>query len=225
MAFTKEVLDEILKDYRGPDDFYGHEGIVKQLAKALVKRTMEAELTGHPGYEPELTSRAASEVKEPAAEWQGRPLEPFCPVLFPDALGVNIRDGGTYGFPRSHYRRVPPDRSTDAHRSPGAQLNTVRPLQRAQGGGRRLEEDLPGPIRRSAGGVRCCAGREAPGDCKILEDPPERDYPVFQVFSGNQEGCLYTEKNFLSPSLPPACGRQVSSVVRFDLISVALGQR
>jgi hypothetical protein len=33
MAFTKEVLDEILKDYRGPDDFYGPEGIVKQLTK------------------------------------------------------------------------------------------------------------------------------------------------------------------------------------------------
>jgi hypothetical protein len=27
----KEVLDEILKDYHGPDDFYGPEGIMKQL--------------------------------------------------------------------------------------------------------------------------------------------------------------------------------------------------
>jgi transposase-like protein len=51
MAFSKEVLDEILKDYHGPDDFYGPEGIMKQLTKALVERTMEAELTGHLGYE------------------------------------------------------------------------------------------------------------------------------------------------------------------------------
>jgi transposase-like protein len=51
MAFSKEVLDEILKDYHGPDDFYGPEGIVKQLAKALVERTMEAELAEHLGYE------------------------------------------------------------------------------------------------------------------------------------------------------------------------------
>jgi hypothetical protein len=29
MAFTKEVLDEILKNYQGPDDFYGSEGIMK----------------------------------------------------------------------------------------------------------------------------------------------------------------------------------------------------
>jgi transposase-like protein len=51
MAFSKEVPDEILKDYHGPDDFYGPSGIMKQLAKALVERTMEAELTCHPGYE------------------------------------------------------------------------------------------------------------------------------------------------------------------------------
>ncbi|MDR1307432.1 MAG: transposase, partial [Treponema sp.] len=51
MAFSKEVLDEILKDYHGPDDFYGPEGIMKQLTKALVERPMEAELTVQLGYE------------------------------------------------------------------------------------------------------------------------------------------------------------------------------
>jgi transposase-like protein len=51
MAFTKELLDEIQKDYHGPDDFYGAQGIMKQLTKALVERTMEAELTCHLGYE------------------------------------------------------------------------------------------------------------------------------------------------------------------------------
>jgi transposase-like protein len=51
MAFSQELLDEILKDYHGPDDFYGPEGIMKQLTKALVERTMEAELTCHLEYE------------------------------------------------------------------------------------------------------------------------------------------------------------------------------
>jgi transposase-like protein len=51
MAFSKELLDEILKDYPGPDDFYGPEESMKHLTKALVERTMEAELTGHLGYE------------------------------------------------------------------------------------------------------------------------------------------------------------------------------
>jgi transposase-like protein len=43
---------------------------------------------------PELISRVTDEVKELAAEWRGRPLEPMYPVLFLDALRVNIRDGG-----------------------------------------------------------------------------------------------------------------------------------
>ena len=30
MAIRNEILDELLKDYRGPDDFFGPEGIVKQ---------------------------------------------------------------------------------------------------------------------------------------------------------------------------------------------------
>jgi transposase-like protein len=44
---------------------------------------------------PELISRVTDEVKELAAEWRGRSLEPFYPVLFLDAPGVNIRDGST----------------------------------------------------------------------------------------------------------------------------------
>jgi transposase-like protein len=42
MAITKEVLDELLKEYKGPDDFYGPEGIIKQLSKALIERAMQA---------------------------------------------------------------------------------------------------------------------------------------------------------------------------------------
>jgi transposase-like protein len=51
MTFSNEVLDEILKDYRSPDDFYGPQGIMKHLTKALVERTMEVELTEHLGYQ------------------------------------------------------------------------------------------------------------------------------------------------------------------------------
>ena len=178
MAFTTEVLDEILRDYHGPNEFYGLEGIMKQLTKALVERTREIELTEQLGYEkhdqtakpttnrwngktakelqtdhgpmeiavprdregtfepqivpkhqkefrgfddkilsmyarglttrqiqdhlketyavevsPEPISRVTDEVKELAAEWRDRALEPLYPVLFLDVLRVNIRDG------------------------------------------------------------------------------------------------------------------------------------
>ena len=51
MAITKEVLDELLKEYKGPDDFYGPDGLIKQLSKALIERVMQAELTEQIGYE------------------------------------------------------------------------------------------------------------------------------------------------------------------------------
>jgi transposase-like protein len=179
MAITKEVLDELLKEYRGPDDFYGPDGLIKQLSKALIERAMQAELTEQIGYEknesgekpngnrrngkssktlrtdqgpmeigiprdrdgefepkiiqkhqrewrgfddkilsmyglglstkavqenikeiynvevsPELMSRVTDEVKGLVEEWRNRPLEPFYPVVFFDALRVNIRDEG-----------------------------------------------------------------------------------------------------------------------------------
>ena len=179
MAITKEVLDELLKDCHGPDDFYGPEGLVKQLSKALIERMMQAELTEQLGYKksesgekrtenrrngktsktlrtdqgpmeievprdrnsefepkvvpkhqrewrgfdekilsmyalglstkliqenlkdiynvdvsPELISRVTDEVKGLVEEWRNRPLERFYPVIFFDALRVNIRDEG-----------------------------------------------------------------------------------------------------------------------------------
>jgi putative transposase len=45
------AMDELLRDYRGPEDVTGPNGLLKQLTKALLERTMSAELTHHLGYE------------------------------------------------------------------------------------------------------------------------------------------------------------------------------
>ena len=179
MAISREVLDELLKDCKGADDFYGPNGLIKQLSKALIERMMEAELTEQIGYEksesgekattnrrngksiktlrtdqgpmeieiprdrdgefapqivpkhqrewrgfdnkilsmyalglstkaiqenlkeiynvevsPELISRVTDEVKGLVEEWRSRPLEAMYPVIFLDALRMNIRDEG-----------------------------------------------------------------------------------------------------------------------------------
>jgi putative transposase len=51
MHIKKEVLDELIKDYKRPEDLIGKNGILKQLTKALLERAMGAELTYHLGYE------------------------------------------------------------------------------------------------------------------------------------------------------------------------------
>jgi putative transposase len=46
-----ELLDELLKDYRKPEDLLGDNGLLQQLTKALVERALQGELTHHLGYE------------------------------------------------------------------------------------------------------------------------------------------------------------------------------
>lgn len=56
MASTKSkqdaLIDELLKECQDPKDILGKNGLLKQLTKRLVERTLQAELTDHLGYEP-----------------------------------------------------------------------------------------------------------------------------------------------------------------------------
>jgi len=51
VATTDELLDELMKNYKKPEDLIGETGLLKQLTKALVERAMKAEMTAHLGYE------------------------------------------------------------------------------------------------------------------------------------------------------------------------------
>lgn len=51
MEIRKEVLDELIKDYKTPEDLIGESGLLKQLTKALMERALDAELAHHLGYE------------------------------------------------------------------------------------------------------------------------------------------------------------------------------
>ena len=50
-TITPELLDQLLANYKKPEDLTGDDGLFKQLKKALIERALGAELTDHLGYE------------------------------------------------------------------------------------------------------------------------------------------------------------------------------
>jgi putative transposase len=70
MEIKPEILDELIKGYKNPEDLLGEQGLLKQLTKALLERAMAAELTHELGYEkhakaekPTLNRRNGSSPK------------------------------------------------------------------------------------------------------------------------------------------------------------------
>lgn len=51
MTIDNELIDNLLKDYKKPEDLIGENGLLKQLTKRLLERAMSAEMTEHIGYE------------------------------------------------------------------------------------------------------------------------------------------------------------------------------
>jgi putative transposase len=50
MAIDPKLVDQLLADYKNPEQIIGENGLLKQLTKALLERAMNAELTDHLGY-------------------------------------------------------------------------------------------------------------------------------------------------------------------------------
>ena len=51
MAIDPKLIDQLLKDYKKPEDIIGEGGLLKQLTKAVLDRALAAEMTDHLGYE------------------------------------------------------------------------------------------------------------------------------------------------------------------------------
>ena len=51
MELKSELIDELLRDYKKPEDLIGESGLLKQLTKALLERALRTELTEHLGFE------------------------------------------------------------------------------------------------------------------------------------------------------------------------------
>jgi len=46
----EQLIDDLLKDYKGPETFWGETGIFAQLKKKIIERTLHAEMDDHLGY-------------------------------------------------------------------------------------------------------------------------------------------------------------------------------
>ena len=51
MTISNELLDELLKGCKRPEDLLGDAGLMKELKVRLMERMLGAELTAHLGYE------------------------------------------------------------------------------------------------------------------------------------------------------------------------------
>ena len=51
MAIDNALTDQMLAEYKKPEDIIGENGLLKQLTKAILERALQAELTNHLGYE------------------------------------------------------------------------------------------------------------------------------------------------------------------------------
>lgn len=61
-----KVLDELIKQYNGPEQIMGQGGLLEQLTKAVMERALQGELTHHLGYEKGESAKPA----EGEANWR-----------------------------------------------------------------------------------------------------------------------------------------------------------
>ena len=50
MEISETLLDELVKNYRVPEDILGENGLLKQLTKGILERCLQGEITHHLGY-------------------------------------------------------------------------------------------------------------------------------------------------------------------------------
>jgi putative transposase len=51
MELNNELIDQLVKGYKKPEDIFGDSGLLKNLNKAIIERCLNSELTWHLGYE------------------------------------------------------------------------------------------------------------------------------------------------------------------------------
>jgi putative transposase len=97
MTINTDVIDDLLKHYKTPEEILGENGLLKQLTKAVLQRALQAEMTLHLGHEKHASvsakggnSRNGSSAKTIKGDFGTMPIEvprdrdsSFEPVIIP----------------------------------------------------------------------------------------------------------------------------------------------
>ncbi len=95
-SFEPKIVKKRQKRLTGADEM-----VISSAAKGLTTGEVQAHLAEVYGAEVsrQSISTITDRVLEGMAEWQSRPLDPVCPVVFVDAVHVKIRDGAVANRP------------------------------------------------------------------------------------------------------------------------------
>ena len=91
MTFRPELIDELLKEYRNPEDLMGEGGIFKQLTKALIERCLRAELDTHLAEE-----KAEPETDRPKNRRNGRSKKTIKGEFGESEIGIPRNRNGAF---------------------------------------------------------------------------------------------------------------------------------
>lgn len=97
MTINTDVIDDLLKHYKTPEEILGENGLLKQLTKAVLQRALQAEMTLHLGHEKHSSvsnksgnARNGSSAKTIKGDFGTMPIEiprdrdsSFEPVIIP----------------------------------------------------------------------------------------------------------------------------------------------
>jgi hypothetical protein len=72
-AINLDLIDQLLADYKSPEDVLGENGLLKQLTKAVLERALKTELTHHLGRIISARRSTTPQAKTPAMHETANP--------------------------------------------------------------------------------------------------------------------------------------------------------
>jgi putative transposase len=88
-----KLIDQLLEQ-TSPEDLLGENGLIKQFAKAILERALQAEMSTHLGHEPgeSVSNEAGNKRNGTTSKTVQGELGFLTPTAAPDGLGSQTRD-------------------------------------------------------------------------------------------------------------------------------------